>query len=271
MPSKRTDKKSPLTRTQKKHLDEVMESLREEHPDVPDKDLVAKYIIPSLLGQGAKWNRNGHQIIEGAAYHAGAFCIFWGRDPDTGQVVTLLHVRKEKDGRKHLFGLPGGYVETKETTSGALKREIEQELCNASGVPVFPVDEDRFVVMHEAKSYRQGRAIQFTSLSYELNSEELQALKNYSKSFKDAALRKEVRRHTERETYGIKLLPLIDVAQMKELQFTYPAHYHCLLDMVRRHVWNKGEIEPASPFGHTRGEVLGKVTPRIEPKGGWKR
>jgi 8-oxo-dGTP pyrophosphatase MutT (NUDIX family) len=173
-------------------------------------------------------------------YGKGAFCLYYGVDPDTKENLVLLIERGEKfKGTVYEgFGAPGGYVEigghTEQPKEGAV-REMFEEVRLPDGKPVIDkIDPHRLrnaetiptVENGDGIDYRNGKTIHWTAYHCELKPDELKALRTHmNKMQSDPDYAAAVREASEQETKGIVLMPAAELARQIRagaIKFAYP-------------------------------------------------
>lgn len=247
-----------LNAAEKSALDAVLISLQERYPGKTPQELLGGGILPHFLG-AAPLGTQGYKVAAGAIFHAGIFCVLWGKDPDTGHVVTVLHQRADRNHpRRTYLGAPGGFIEEGENLNQGLLREVQEELCDDRGNPVIPIDENKLVQLHHFAD--PDRSIQSSAYAYELNAENIRALKLHEERFKDKEYKQAVYRASGGETRGIRVVPLMDIGQKIRLeQFAKPAQFFGYCDALRRILQHRygGEEwgKPSSAMGHTMRDI----------------
>lgn len=218
---------------------DIANHVKTAYPDIDPKDALTKYIIPALLEIPEWANANGGpQVGMGTIFNSGTFAVYFGKDPDSGEIVTLLHTRKEtKENGENKVGAVGGYVTQPEQPVDGLVRETAEEIISSDGKPIFTPDAAKYVLMDAAFDFREGSEkipVQYIAYAYEMSPEEIRSIKNYTENFKDKEFKDAVVNASDGETHGFDILPLEDVVKMKPDDFTYHRHYDVYREVASR-------------------------------------
>ncbi len=232
--------------------------------------ILIRDILPEVLRETIpSWCKEagGLRIGRGTVFNAGTFCVYWGKDPDTGKIMALLHVRKEheKNGKPKL-GAIGGYTVKPEQSFNGVLRESLEEVCGSDGKPVISPDIAKYAFVQEGKDFDRkppALPVQYTGYAYELDEHVVRALKQYAAKFSDQTFREQVKEKSEGETLGVKFLPLEEIAKMSPNQFMYRRQYDLFREIDRR---LKG-AKPSSPVGFTIGDSQELFVSRIRHNG----
>jgi len=224
------------------------------------REIIEKDIAPALLGAAPKWSMPmGYQLVRGAGFNSGSFCIYWGRDPDTRQTVALVHLRKEltQDGR-FKFGAVGGYTHRPEQSYDGVLREAVEEVCDAECNPIFNPDSLKYVLIREGKDFQsKDPSVQYTAFAYELSSGDIKAIKAHVEKCKDEKYLKRIIDATKGETIGVELMPLEDIVKLHPADFTYHQQYFTYVEVANRlGIGTEKKTVPSSPVGYTMGDIF---------------
>ncbi len=235
-----------LTDEQQQALYKVQDLLREVFPPLDTlaeedrmaaralrKRMIEKKIAPLLLGRPQKWSEKlGYQLGMGPIFTAGAFCVYWGRDEETGQIEALLHYRKDKK-----KGAVGGYVKREERSYEGVKREGLEELRDHENHPVFEPDGAKYRLIVADHEFDTHSSVHYTGYAYKLSDEEMARLKAHIKlcsmnpEYNSAAVTA-----THGETTGLEFVPFTAIKDNKQFpseHFTYWPHYKAYHKVVR--------------------------------------
>jgi hypothetical protein len=167
--------------------------------------------------------------------YTGAFCVYYGRDDETGETLMLITKRgKHFTGSSEGHGTAGGFLEVKNREQPAIAavRELEEEIPMPDKSPALSgISPDRLVLIgsgvdYDYKSNEPGLiGVVWHAHACELTAAEVKTLKNYVTKFhSDADFADAVRTASNQELGDIFLLPPVEVAhniQSGVMKFAY--------------------------------------------------
>lgn len=191
--------------------------------------------------------------------YTGAFCVYYGRDDDTGQTVMLITKRgKHFTGTSEGYGTAGGFLEVKnrEQPAQAAVRELEEEIPMPDKSPVLSgIASDRLALVasgvdYDYKGNEPGMAgVVWHGHACELTAAEVKTLKTYATKFHtDSDFADAVRTASNQELGDILLLSPADVAQNIQsgtMKFAY-AHEGRVVERIA----SKLHTSPGVPATH---------------------
>lgn len=191
--------------------------------------------------------------------YTGAFCVYYGRDEDTGETLMLITKRgKHFTGTSEGHGTAGGFLEVKnkEQPAEAAVRELSEEIPMPDKSPVLSgISPDRLTLIgsgvdYDYKSNEPGLiGVVWHAHACQLTSAEMKTLKSYVTKFhNDTDFADAVRVASNQELGDIFLLPPTEVArniQSGAMKFAY-AHEGKIVQRVAQAL----QISPSSPAAH---------------------
>ena len=235
----------------------AMDSFCQSHP-IANRIKLAESLMPKLLGTAPSWAQAQHPpygwtISLGDVLNAGVFCVYYGKDPDTGELIALVQRRKEPlNESEYRIGAVGGYADPSEKLHEAISRETREEVCNERGEPIFTPKFYKYAPLFNDVDTRGNPPILFQAFCYELSSDEITAIKNHTKKLNDEPDYKEgVFKATHKEVTGLEFMPLEEiVSPQKRPLFTYPRQHDAYIATQRllqkgQHITSYFEQDPA--------------------------
>jgi hypothetical protein len=274
------------------------------------RKFIEQQVAPALLGKPSKWSRpHGFRLSsDGVLIGSGGFGIYWGIDPDVPdyidlpnadgsfkrvptpleeRIITLVQVRREthdprsktSDGvdrsGEHKVGAPGGHLHDREQTFQGIMRETMEELCDENRNPVFIPDPDRYSFLMGGRDFisRKDKAMQYAGYAYQLSSDEIRSLKNYTHRLDhEPGFQEAVVEASGNETHGLKLMPLIEVIGLAQQidkttgeplrerlfekdDFRHTRQFAYYLEVADRLGIALRKKVPSSPLGFTIGDL----------------
>jgi len=235
------------------------------------RKIIEQHIAPALLGAPPEWaETSGYQLGRGAIFNSGAFCVYWGKDPDSGEIVALLHVRKERgsDGR-YKYGALGGYTEKPEQScAGVLREAWREEVCDHQGNSIITPEMSRHVLILEGKDfYTKDPAVQYVGYACELSPKEMQVIKKHIEKCEKPDYQAKVTNASNGETMGLKLMPLEKIVRLSPDDFTYHRQYSVYREVANRLGIGIDKNYPSSPVGYAISDSPELFTSRLTHDG----
>lgn len=214
--------------------------------------VISNIVIPGLLGTAPDWAKkqkppSGWSIALGDVFNVATFCVYYHMDRD-GKIWTLVQERKEKDPKtkEHKLGAIGGFADPKETLLESVTRETCEEVLDDEGRPIFDPKHQRFSLLFaDTNPTRSPVALNYSAWAYELDAQEFAAIKKHVQKIEsDPEYKRNMTSASGNEVFGLKLLPLQEIADRKHTkQFFSPRQhdaYQCVYAALTKH--NKLDI-----------------------------
>jgi hypothetical protein len=245
-------------------VDTLVRDIMKKYEDVgyTPQRVLQDVIIPAFIATPTWAVAGGFKIGVGAVFNAGAFCVYYGKDPETNKYIALVQQRKEKDVTgKHKVGAIGGYTEQPEQPIVGLIRETKQEVCKAKDTGVFEPDPGRYVLISAGKDFTNTAKIpvEYTGYAYELSAEEIKALKKYIKKLDtDPVFKSRVIAASDEESYGFELAPLEKIASEMAKDFKYERQHDVYAEVAARLgvLGVDKQRKRSSSIGYTVGDCM---------------
>lgn len=181
--------------------------------------------------------------------YGGAFCVYSGQDPETGETLVLLLKRGKRFHGTGLeaYGMPGGHIEVQtriEQPREAAVREFTEEIRLPDDSPVLTtITTDRLAIVDDGIDYGAGKegtllaGVHWTGYRCALTPSEVSVLKDHIAKMKaDPDYAAAVREATHQETADVLLVPAADVPAMLqsgEFPFAYAHERKVLLAVAQ--------------------------------------
>lgn len=229
--------------------------------------IIEQVLAPAMLGEPPEWSLpNGYKLGRGAIFNAGAFCVYWGRDPDVSdpkkQFIALVHIRKEAhENGQNKRGAVGGYVETPEQTFMGVLREVAEEIRDPQKQPIFIPEMVEHGKVIGGMDYDKDPPVAYVGYACELSAEQIRRIKEHIHKFNtNDQYRAGCIAASGGETMGVEFMPLQDIVTLTPDAFMYSRQYDAYREIAKRLGVGASERQcPSTPVGYTEGDAASEL------------